>query len=424
MPEDEDHLNWRIEPLGWDQDDRSYYVLDDNRLYRRSDLPLPPPTPPPKPKAKAKAKAKSSKKLRSSRGTRSSKRRKVEDTSDEEPEEAEVEIDTEAGAQDDTIMTNGEDAQAEEPGYGFTSRTWECVAITLEDYQQFMAGIFRTRDPNEKQLRKRLEEDVVPIIEKRAEALRQKQLKKMREFDNLQKMASAKRSSRLAGKAEKEKEDRDKREAEEKRQRDLKMAHEEEDRQRRIEEVGDCQSCTLTDVNVLMSDQGHESRRLTREQRLKEREVKRILNEEKLQELQEAEARASSQDVSSDAIEANKRISERQVKTQKEHTKKELEKIKEEDGTWYFDCAKCGMHGENFDDGEHSLACDKCGVWQHSKCHGLSPKQAEKEGFTFICHSCTRKAEDAKKPKIPPLNFPRDLGGSRGSRSASPTSVV
>lgn len=402
MPQDEDHLNWRIEPLGWDKDDRSYFVLDDNRLYRRSDEPVAPPTPPPKPKAKSKSKSKSKKSSRS-KGTRSSKRRKTEDFEEEEEEEEEmkaepeaVDGDAEAGA-DDTEMTNGEQTvheqlqQEEEPGYGFTHKTWECIAITLEEYNDFLASIFRSRDPNEKSLRKRIEEDVLPVIEKRAEAIRQKQLKKLREMENLQKMATAKRSSRLADKAEKDKEERDKQEAEEKKQRDLKMAHEEEERQRRIEE-------------------GHESRRLTREQRIKEREVKRILHEEELQRLQEQEERAASQDPNSDAAAAAaadeaKRVSARQTQVQKEQHKKQLQELADEDGKWYFDCSVCGMNGENLDDGTHSVACDRCGVWQHSKCHGFSPKQAEKDGFTFICSSCKRKEADDKKPKIPPLKL-------------------
>lgn len=142
--------------------------------------------------------------------------------------------------------------------------------------------------------------------------------------------------------------------------------------------------------------------------------MKRILHEEELAKLQEQEDRAASQAPSSEGAEASKRMSERQARTQKEQHKKELEKLAEEEGKWYFDCAKCGMHGENLDDGSHSVACDKCGVWQHSKCHGFSPKQAEKAGFTFVCSTCKRKEEDAKKPKIPPLKL------SKGRSSASP----
>ncbi|KAI6895481.1 hypothetical protein KC355_g20463, partial [Hortaea werneckii] len=173
----------------------------------------------------------------------------------------------------------------------------------------------------------------------------------------------------------------------EKRLADLRMAHEEEERQKRIEE-------------------GHESRRLTREQRLKEREVKRILHEEELKKIQEQEEHAASQDANGEGTaEDAKRVSARQAQTQKAEHKKHLQQLAEEEGKWYFDCSVCGVNGENVDDGTHSLACDRCGVWQHSKCHGLSPKQAEGDGFNFICKSCKRQEEGAKKPKIPPLKL-------------------
>ena len=67
----------------------------------------------------------------------------------------------------------------------------------------------------------------------------------------------------------------------------------------------------------------------------------------------------------------------------------------------------CGLHGENLDDGTHSIACDRCNVWQHSKCHGFSPKQAEDLGFSFVCGTCKRKEEEAKRPKIPPIKLGR-----------------
>ncbi|USW47982.1 Putative Zinc finger, PHD-type, Zinc finger, FYVE/PHD-type, Zinc finger, RING/FYVE/PHD-type [Septoria linicola] len=386
MPQEEDHLGWRIEPLGWDKEDRSYYVLDDNRLYRRTDEPLPPLTPKPKPKAKAKKSSKSKAKP-PTRGTRTSKRRKVEESEEEELDDENEADDT---AMDNTLMTNGDETMrddVEDTGYGFTKRTWELVAITLEEYQDFMASIFRSRDPNEKQLRARIETDVLPIIEKRAEALRAKQMKKLRELENLSKMATAKRSSRLADKADKEAEAQKEREAQEQRQRELKMAREEQERQKRIEE-------------------GHESRRLTREQRVREREAKRIIHEEELARLEAEGDRAVSQDVELEDVDGDvKRASGRQRQTQREQHKKELEKLAEEDGNWYFDCSVCGQHGENMDDGSHSIACDRCNVWQHSKCHGYTPKQAEQETFVFICGTCKRKEEDAKKPKIPPLKL-------------------
>ena len=57
------------------------------------------------------------------------------------------------------------------------------------------------------------------------------------------------------------------------------------------------------------------------------------------------------------------------------------------------------------DDGSHSISCERCNVWQHSACLGVSQADAEKEDFHFVCIDCKRKEEDAKKPKIPSLKF-------------------
>jgi hypothetical protein len=424
MPENEDHLDWRMEPLGWDKEDRAYYVLDDNRLYRRTDEPVPPPTPKvaAKKKGKSKSKAKSKSKTPQkpiNRGTRASKRIKVAEEEEDEVEESEILADED----EDVDMTNGDIApKSEEPGFGFTSKTWECVAVTLVDYQEFLSAIFRSRDPNEKILRTRIEENVLPILEKRAESIRQKKLKKIRELENLSKLATAKRSGRLADKAEKEKQERDEREAEEKRRSELKAALAEQERQRKIEEVSRTPNTTCVCLNRCIDIlQGHESRRLTREQRVRERETKRILHEEELLKLEEEASRATSQDPHGDGTDA-KRLSERNLKTQKEQHQKELDRLAaEDDGKWYFDCSVCGLHGDNLDDGTHSVACDRCSVWQHSKCHGFTPKQAEKEGFVFVCATCKRKEEDAAKPKIPSLKLGKREGDASRPATANGT---
>ena len=76
---------------------------------------------------------------------------------------------------------------------------------------------------------------------------------------------------------------------------------------------------------------------MTREQRLKEREVKRILHEEELAKLEEDSKKIETGD---------SRISERHLKAQMERRQRELERLTQED-EWVFDCAVCGMHGEN-----------------------------------------------------------------------------
>ena len=51
------------------------------------------------------------------------------------------------------------------------------------------------------------------------------------------------------------------------------------------------------------------------------------------------------------------------------------------------------------------MACEKCSVWQHSACLGISKEEAEKDDFHFVCQDCKRREEDALKPKIPSLKF-------------------
>lgn len=69
------------------------------------------------------------------------------------------------------------------------------------------------------------------------------------------------------------------------------------------------------------------------------------------------------------------------------------------------------------------MACEKCGVWQHSACLGISQADAEKDNFHFICHICKRRAEDAKKPKIPTLKFHLGSSSSPPSQKSKNTTT-
>lgn len=358
---EEDETEWRMEPLGWDANDREYYVLDDDRLYRRTAPPLPPE---PKPKAKAKAKAK----LKPKRNTRSNKRRRVSravpDTTPEETEH-EQEINGADGVD--------EEKKAPEDDYGnFGGFKWKLIAITLEDYQAFIDTIRKSRDPNEKELRKRLESQVVPVIEQRAEERAREAQRRARELENMQKLATAKRSSRIAVKMEKQKAVEEAEALERKRLADLDMAHKEQERQKKL-------------------DADRQSRMITREQRIKEREVKRILQEEALEKEKEQLARLEEEGIA-DAERA--RISERMLKADMERRQRELEQLQQQEDDWVFDCSVCGMHGQNLDDGTHSIACEKCSVWQHSACHGITQEQAERDDFHFLCQDCKQKMEN------------------------------
>jgi hypothetical protein len=206
-----------MEPTGWDSDDRVLFVLDDNRMYRRTD-----PPPPPEPqKAKAKPKSKSKK----GRGTRASKRQKL---STPEPEDA---------AEDGETMQIEQPEETEDDGFG--GMKWECVCVTLEDYQEYMSSIRKSRDPNEKTLYKRLEEDVIPVMEGLAEEQAKKQARKMKELENMQKLAFAKRSSRISSRLEKQKEQEEIEAAERRRQEEVARAKAEQEKQKQLEEVSE-----------------------------------------------------------------------------------------------------------------------------------------------------------------------------------------
>ena len=201
---------------------------------------------------------------------------------------------------------------------GFGGRKWECLAVTLNDYQEFIETIKKSKDVDEKVLCNRLSREVLPVIEKAAEEQQRKIARREKELLTMQKMATAKRSSRIASKMDKEKEEQEVADADRKRQADLLEARKDLERQKNM-------------------DEARKSRMMTREQRLKEREYRRILHEEELANLSEDSKKLESGEA---------RMSERHLKAEMERKKKELDKLAQED-EWVFDCSKCGVHGEN-----------------------------------------------------------------------------
>ena len=290
-----------------------------------------------------------------------------------------------------------EHAAAQKDDDGFGGMTWECLAVTLDQFTDFITSIERSRDPNEKVLRKRLIDDVLPLLEKQEEARKRKQAQKERELLNLEKLAHAKRSGRIASKMEQQKKEEEAREADRKKQAELAMAKKEQEKWMKLEKE-------------------RESRMMTREQRLKEREARRILHEEELANLSEDSKKLET---------GQGRLSERHLKAEIERKKQALEELAEEED-WIFDCI-CGAYGQ-IDDGTHSIACDKCNIWQHSKCVGVSQAEADREDFHFICTTCQRKAKDAERAKHQPpikikLNRPGSSSSPAPAKNGAPSAV-
>lgn len=292
-----------------------------------------------------------------------------------------------AAAADGDVDEADADANGDTEKNFLQGMTWECIAVTLSEYHQFLETIQKTKDPNEKILRDRLIEDVIPIIDKEEEAQQRKVVKREKELFNMELLAGAKRSSRIAGKAERERHEREAEEAAQKQQAEQAASRKEEAKLKRLE-------------------QERQTRVQSREQRTKERERRRIDHEAELQRITEEQKKLER---------GESRMSERHLQAELEKRRKNLEDLTQED-QWIFDCSGCGVHGENLDDGSHSVACEKCNVWQHSKCLGISQNEAEREDFLFICRDCKRREEEAKLPKLPLLKF--QVGTSKPSLPA------
>ncbi|KAI9171903.1 hypothetical protein HJFPF1_01394 [Paramyrothecium foliicola] len=320
----------RIEPYGWDSKDRTYYVLDDNRVYRLTEAPttLQP----------FHGKKTSSRNRRQSNKRRRSNRSEVIETDDE----------------------NADNSTTNDNGLG--GMTWECIAVTLGDVQNLLQGLKKTRDKNEQILRQQLEDHLLPILERQEEARKRKEMQREKELLNLAKMANAKRSSRIAGKAERQKQEESAKEEEER----IKTA---ELARKREEE------------KHLKLEQQRDLRLASREQRLREREARRLQHEEELATLSEDSLNVAS---------GKSRMSERQRHVEISKNREALKHLDDEED-WVFDCV-CGMYG-HVDDGTHSVSCEKCNIWQHSKCLGISEEDADRPDFHFVCTMCHRRED-------------------------------
>ncbi|KAJ6259457.1 hypothetical protein Dda_5094 [Drechslerella dactyloides] len=368
-----DQTDWRIDPIGWDSKGTSFYQFDNGYLYCRTE-----PLPPVYQKWKSRKHA----------AGRSAKRRKVSD------------LDDDGDGQETALSMNENDI--------FTSQIeWKCVCSNLQEYRAFVAKLEKSKHPDEKELRKVIVEDILPVFEKEEQKRKRKLLEEEKELARLQLLSGRKRSARVDERMARQ------REAEEK-EHVLRNQREEIEHLQREE----------------MQKQKEEEARIAK---LEERE--RRLQERELRAKQRQEEKARLLDPDATESEDSKSHASRKSSRQKEKRKAELEV---EDKDWIFDCI-CGIHGVNYDDGTHSIACDKCGVWQHTRCIrppipaakegtvglGAGPQEWEEE---FICDRC-RDKENAKK--LTPIKIKLRLtrptssegeGDGNGLRNAGPHS--
>ena len=122
-----------MHPVGWDREDRTYYYFSGDRLYRRTDPPLP--------VEKAKPKSTSKKAQAQRRKSRQSKRRKTIASDDEDTEMGELDETQNGTIVDDTVVVQASDEQDPEKIDTYGGYKFECVAVTLDEYNAFLAHI-------------------------------------------------------------------------------------------------------------------------------------------------------------------------------------------------------------------------------------------------------------------------------------------
>ncbi|KAK9366534.1 hypothetical protein V1509DRAFT_629732 [Lipomyces kononenkoae] len=368
-----DEIPWRVDPVGWDSQDNTYFLLDDNRLYCRYD---PPPEPLSRPK-KAPAKGRRKKRqVASYSAPRRSKRRRTNevDTADEDEDDS-VAADSHIGDEDHSLVSDGdikpEDGETDYSELLELSRdaesTWKCVCATYQEWRSFFTSIGKTaRDKSktpEREFYAFLKTEVMPVIESLEQDRVRNEEAKLKEIERLRLIENRKRSSRVDVLAQRRKEEEEQRAAREEaeRERELKKA---EHRRRAILE------------------RERETRLDARDQKLVEAAKKKDAAQVKKAAQQAAKLAAGGTSVAampssparSDRYESQepelvRRSTRHSERMQQFHGTVTPSSVNSYDprlnpSTWYFDCV-CGAFGDNYDDGELSVCCGRCEIWMH-----------------------------------------------------------
>ncbi|KAK9240308.1 hypothetical protein V1525DRAFT_454092 [Lipomyces kononenkoae] len=370
-----DEIPWRVDPVGWDSQDNTYFLLDDNRLYCRHD-PSPEPLPQPK-KAPAKGRRKK-RQLASYSAPRRSKRRRTNevDTADEDDDDSVAAYSQIIDEDHSPVVSDGDvkpdDGETDYSELLELSRdaesTWKCVCATYQEWQSFFTSLGKTaRDKSkipEREFYAFLKTEVMPVIE----SLEQDRIKdeeaRLKEIERLRLFENRKRSSRADVLAQRRKEEEE-----------LRTAREDAEREREQKKAENRRRVIL--------EREREARLDARDQKLAEAAKKKEAALVK-KAAQQAAKVAAGGDASVAAMPSSPARSDRYESQERElirRSTRQSDRMQQAYGsvtpssvnsydprlnpsTWYFDCV-CGAFGDNYDDGELSVCCGKCDIWMH-----------------------------------------------------------
>jgi len=368
LPSEDDAAQWRVDPVGYDANGNTYWLFDDNRLYRES------PAPPKKSKAKSKkSKAPPKKKQPPPPPVRRGTRRGLRSGgNDSPPPEEEVAP---------TVIEETEEEWV----------PWKMLCITAEDWQAFPARFENSKNRDEQRMHQYLTQQllpqIVPILEER---------EKERKLE--QALNNRKRSSRI--------QIRDLQHQERLRQDVLAAQHLQQQRH---------MTTRQEELAKKREEEEHAASAHSREERLRERELRIQQREmEKAKALSRQEEKAAREA----AREQEKLLKAQQKALQKQQTGAKPDKSaqdqkpakkrgprkkkpKVEEDNWTFDCL-CGVKGQNLDDGTPMIACGRCGTWAHIAClarHDKTRKSMKAwENVDYTCRHCVARAHQQPNP--------------------------
>ncbi|KAI8375318.1 hypothetical protein EDC96DRAFT_496797 [Choanephora cucurbitarum] len=388
LDSEEDAIQWRVDPVGFDRKGSTFWLFDDNRLYKET----------PKPKQTTK---KSIPKKKRTTGTRTSSRRS------QKPNELEE------------LSSEDEDEEW---------LPWKLICRTKQDWEILPQKYANSKHADEKQFYDLLVHDLVPKIVPALEE-RERELKKQEAIVNrkrssrimireLEALASVDFEDENGGKRASSRLERKQQEREQKEKENLARAREE--------------------------------RVLERERRIMEREYRAMAREKRQEEQEDTEDTPLVQHATADtALPASidtpeskkespvdiEKLTLQEPKPKRKYTKrldehgnpiprkpkldadgnpiplkkrgrKPKNKNIEQEENWQFECI-CGVSGKNLDDGTPMIACEQCGIWQHIRClqnTGQIEKKKSLDNISFVCQKCTynqqqQHSDDTEQPQ-------------------------
>ncbi|ORX56275.1 hypothetical protein DM01DRAFT_1406603 [Hesseltinella vesiculosa] len=410
----EDERQWRVEPIGFDAKGDTYWLFDDNRLYRQSDRK------PPKKKATKRKRAPPPPSSRSTRRTRT------------------------AESQPTQHNGNSEDEQDWSP--------WQLLCRTVADWRAFPQRYADSQHVDEKRFYKLLANDVVPkvipaieeheaeiqkaaamalrkrssrIMVRELEALEQQQFNMMsRSSSNEPELTRSERRRLQQEQDEKDRQSRARQERAQERERKIEeqryvetLAAEKSrlERERRLLlRQGHADSDLYPDSMsppALDASPSHPTQPLDQpEGKPKRKYTKKIKDKDK----------TITVNITMDDTPKKPKKPKRdpnappKKRGRKSNAQKLLElqqRQQEEEDGWMFRCL-CGVQGLNIDDGAPMIACEKCAEWQHIECLRNSnqiPRNSHAlEQFVFICRRCLADQEGKMDLDIDVVDHPME----------------